>query len=146
MLKLKKIFYEGTRVLKKMSFLGVFVAVIVLVVLGIALRIKSASKIKQVETETVKFLIAKYKDDIILLDVREKEEYRAGHIPKSVLIPLGELALRLNELDKQKAVLVICRSGNRSLRAAEILIKNGFNEVFNYKGGMLSWDGDIAFD
>lgn len=129
-----------------MSLGSIFIAVVVLVVLGIALRIKSASKIKQVETETVKFLITKYKDDLILLDVREKEEYKAGHIPKSVLIPLGELALRLNELDKQKAVLVICRSGNRSLRAAEVLIKNGFKEVINYKGGLLSWDGDIAFD
>lgn len=105
-----------TRVLKKVSFLGVFVGAIILPMLitVIALKIKSAPKIKQVETEAVKHLRVKYKDDLILLDVREIEGYRASHIPQSVLIPFGELTSKLNELNKKKAVLVICPSGNRS--------------------------------
>lgn len=78
----------------------------------------------------------------LLLDVREQDEFAAGHAPGSVLIPLGQLANRLNEIRAfdHKPVVVICRSGRRSAAAADILVKAGFKSVHNVQGGMLAWE------
>ena len=77
----------------------------------------------------------------LLLDVRETDEYAEGHAPGSVLIPLGQLPSRLAEIkaSEHKPVAVICRSGKRSARAAEILRQAGFTKVYNVQGGMYAW-------
>jgi rhodanese-related sulfurtransferase len=75
----------------------------------------------------------------ILLDVRQPEEYDEAHVANSVLIPLGELALRTSELAKDAPLYVICRSGNRSKQASDILVKAGFKDVRNVEGGILAW-------
>jgi len=76
--------------------------------------------------------------DAILLDVREPNEWVAGHAPQAVHIPLGDLDRRAGELPAGRPVVCICRSGARSLRAAALLVENGF-DVHNLKGGMLAW-------
>ena len=78
----------------------------------------------------------------LLLDVREANEHAAGHAPGSVLIPVGQLERRLQEIRQfqDKPVAVICRSGRRSAAAAEILRKAGFTDVRNVEGGMLAWE------
>jgi rhodanese-related sulfurtransferase len=83
-----------------------------------------------------------YNDDALVLDVREDKEYATGHIPKAKHIPLGQLAGRLNELDKfrNKPVLVTCRSGQRSARACGMLKKAGFETVYNQAGGIIAWE------
>ena len=83
-----------------------------------------------------------YNDDALVLDVREDKEYAEGHIPKAKHIPLGQLADRLNELDKfkTKPVLVTCRSGQRSARACGMLKKAGFETVYNQAGGIIAWE------
>ncbi|MGB9128549.1 MAG: rhodanese-like domain-containing protein [Thiobacillus sp.] len=83
-----------------------------------------------------------YNDDALVLDVREDKEFAAGHIPKAKHIPLGQLAGRLNELDKfkNKPVLVTCRSGQRSARACGMLKKAGFETVYNQAGGIIAWE------
>ncbi|MFN0092747.1 MAG: rhodanese-like domain-containing protein [Acidimicrobiales bacterium] len=73
-----------------------------------------------------------------LIDVREPHEYEEAHVPGAVLIPLGELAERLGEVPNEGEVCVICRSGARSLRAAELLRANGV-EAVNVAGGTLAW-------
>lgn len=73
-----------------------------------------------------------------LLDVRQPEEYRSGHIPGAKLIPLGDLRSRMNELPKSQEILVVCRSGNRSLSATRQLVGAGFNAV-NVHGGIVAW-------
>jgi len=77
--------------------------------------------------------------EVFLLDVRTQEEYNEGHISGSTLIPVQELEARLNELPRDKKILVYCRSGNRSATASETLIKNGFAQIFNMKGGIIEW-------
>ena len=76
-----------------------------------------------------------------IIDVREPNEFNAelGHIAGARLIPLGELAVRLGEIDKAKPVVVVCRSGARSARATQMLQSNGFARVANLTGGMLRW-------
>lgn len=77
----------------------------------------------------------------LLIDVREPDEYAQGHAPGSVLIPLGQLASRLAEIQssQDKPVALICHSGRRSARAAEMLRQAGFSKVYNIEGGMLAW-------
>lgn len=83
-----------------------------------------------------------YNDDALILDVREDKEFSAGHIPKAKHIPLGQLANRLQELEKFKAkpILVTCRSGQRSARACGMLKKAGFETVYNQAGGIIAWE------
>lgn len=75
-----------------------------------------------------------------LIDVREADEVAEGMIPSAIHIPLGEVAERTSELDKDKAYIMVCRSGGRSGRAAELLGEQGY-DVTNMTGGMLAWDG-----
>lgn len=76
--------------------------------------------------------------DVFFVDVREPDEYAAGHIAGAQLIPLGQLASRLNELPKDKTIVAVCRSDNRSGQATQYLLQQGFN-VHNMDGGMNAW-------
>lgn len=75
----------------------------------------------------------------LVLDVREPEEYRAGHLPGAVLLPLRSLIERAPELPRDRRIVLVCRSGRRSTRALHWLIEMGFERAFNLKGGILSW-------
>ena len=78
-------------------------------------------------------------EKLYMLDVREPEEWAAGHLEGAKHIPLGQLTGRLHELDKSKEIIVICRSGNRSGLACELLSEKGF-DVVNMTGGMNNWN------
>jgi rhodanese-related sulfurtransferase/TusA-related sulfurtransferase len=80
-------------------------------------------------------------ENIIVLDVREAAEYVFNHIPNAISLPLGELENRLNELNKEDEIFVVCRTGNRSDFAAQKLAENGFTKVFNVVPGMSDWSG-----
>jgi adenylyltransferase/sulfurtransferase len=79
----------------------------------------------------------------LLVDVREPHEYQICRIPGAKLIPLGELPKRLGELDPASEIVVHCRSGVRSARAAEFLKKSGFQNVSNLTGGILAWSDKV---
>jgi rhodanese-related sulfurtransferase len=74
-----------------------------------------------------------------VLDVRQPDEWNAVHIPGATLIPLGELSSRLSEVPKDRQVLVVCRSGNRSAQGRDILLGAGFPSVTSLAGGMNDW-------
>src|SRR2546428_10875073 len=74
-----------------------------------------------------------------LLDVREPWEYAAGHVPGAQLIPLGELEQRVSEVPRDRPVLAICHSGQRSLAAAGYLLQLGYTEGQNVDGGTAAW-------
>lgn len=73
-----------------------------------------------------------------LLDVRQPEEFREGHIQGATLIPLGELQARLKELPANREIICVCRSGNRSSSATRQLAAAGFRAA-NLQGGMIAW-------
>ena len=77
-----------------------------------------------------------------IIDVREVEEVAEGKIPPAINIPLGLIEFRMNELDKSKEYTMVCRSGGRSGRAAQLLESHGF-QVVNMTGGMLDWEGKV---
>ncbi|HEX2450558.1 MAG TPA: MBL fold metallo-hydrolase [Gemmatimonadales bacterium] len=75
----------------------------------------------------------------VLVDVREPEEYIAGHVPGAINIPQADLASRLDELPREQPLLVICQLGMRSLRAAQFLRQAGFTRVATVQGGTSAW-------
>ena len=72
-----------------------------------------------------------------ILDVREKEEWDAGHIKKAKHIPLSELRERINEIPKDEPIYILCRSGQRSYNALLALQHNGYDKVYNISGGFI---------
>ncbi len=78
-------------------------------------------------------------DGAFMLDVREPDEWAAGHIPGATLIPLGELAARTDEVPHDQQIVVVCRSGNRSAQGRDILLEAGFPAVTSLEGGMTDW-------
>jgi rhodanese-related sulfurtransferase len=77
----------------------------------------------------------------LVLDVREQSEYDAGHVLNSKLIPLGKLNERLGELEiyRDRPIIVVCRSGQRSASACAFLGKKGFARAHNLSGGIMAW-------
>ena len=78
-------------------------------------------------------------DGAFILDVREPDEWVESHIPGATLIPLGELASRVDEVPQDQEVVVVCRSGNRSAEGRDILLAAGFKQVTSMAGGVNQW-------
>jgi rhodanese-related sulfurtransferase len=95
--------------------------------------------IKDVDTHAALQLI-NHKDAFVL-DVREPDEYKGGHLLNAHLIPLGKLKERIGELKKyqDKPIVVVCRSGKRSGTACADLAKLGFTQAYNLTGGVMAW-------
>jgi phage shock protein E len=83
--------------------------------------------------------VAKRDAGAFILDVREPNEWADYHISGATLIPLGELPARVNEVPRDKEVVVVCHSGNRSSKGRDILAQAGFTNVTSMKGGLLAW-------
>ena len=83
--------------------------------------------------------------DVIILDVRTEDEYNSGHIENSVLIPVDDLEDKAEELlvNKEQKILVYCRSGNRSKKAADLLVEMGYTNVYDL-GGIKDWPYEIV--
>lgn len=99
-----------------------------------------------VEITPTEFLARRQRgDELTLLDVREAWELGVARMPaeqQAVHIPMGEVADRIGELDRNREVAVLCRSGRRSLQVAKYLQQNGFRTV-NVAGGILAWSREL---
>ncbi len=96
--------------------------------------------VKNVELQEALELVAK--PDTYILDVRSAEEFSAGHIEGAHLIPIRDFKKRLSLLpaNKEQNILVYCSRGGRSTRAAGIMQKQGYSNIYNFKGGMDAWE------
>jgi len=79
----------------------------------------------------------------VVLDVREAWEREIASLPGTVHIPMSEVPARLSELDPDRDLVVMCRSGGRSMQVAQFLDRQGFRSVANLSGGILQWSDDI---
>lgn len=126
-------------------FYFVFVSVVILALLagcgGAAAPAATTVDVRNlpntVDVATVRALQGR--PDVVLFDVREPYEYQAGHIPGVKLIPMNDVPNRINEIPRDKTVILTCRSGNRSGQVADFLRKQGFTNVHNMQGGILAW-------
>ena len=101
------------------------------------------SDIKNITPEECDALLKQ--QDVQLVDVRTEQEYGNGHLKEAILINIqgqGFTAKATQQLDKQKPVIIYCRSGRRSMQAAQILVNEGFETVYNMKGGILAWQAE----
>jgi rhodanese-related sulfurtransferase len=80
-----------------------------------------------------------YEEGVFVLDVREQFEWDDFHVPNTTLIPLGQLAARVNEVPQDAKIVVICNSGNRSDEGRDILLAAGFTDVTSMDGGVQAW-------
>ena len=121
----------------------IFWVVIALVVLGLGavwLMGRSNTSASSMPPEiSVQEATAKQQAGAFILDVREPSEWNDAHIAGATLIPLGELASRVNELPKDTEIVVVCRSGNRSAQGRDILLNSGFTQVTSMAGGLNQW-------
>lgn len=101
----------------------------------------TAGDVKDVEPQELYELLQTCSngDCPVVVDVREPWEYRQGHVPGAMLMPLGQLTMHVNDLDPERPVAVICASGNRSQSAAALLGQKGFKTIYNVVGGTSAW-------
>lgn len=106
--------------------------------------------IRNVTVEEAKKMVEK--GDVFILDVRTPSEFNSSHIEGATLIPVTNsggsnlnpdqlLESRINEVPKDKEILVYCRSGHRSTSASKILVNAGYSQVYNMEGGINAWTG-----
>lgn len=77
--------------------------------------------------------------DLLVVDVREQEEYQQGHIANSILMPTSAFQDRVNELPKDKSIALVCASGARSAQVADFLVQSGYKDVYNLERGLMVW-------
>ena len=84
-------------------------------------------------------------DKVVILDVREPHELAICSLANTAHIPLGELPARISEIEpyKETEIIVYCRSGKRSERAAQFLSESGFKSAVNLSGGILAWSDEV---
>jgi rhodanese-related sulfurtransferase len=82
---------------------------------------------------------SRYQNGAFVLDVRTVEEWNEFHAPNTTLIPLDQLASRINEVPRDREIVVVCRSGNRSQQGRDILLNAGFASVTSMTGGLNEW-------
>lgn len=118
-------------------FLALFVTLAMLAYTSFGARLRGYQEVPPLEA--VQLI---NHEDAVMVDVREDSEYSAGHVQDSIHIPLGKLGERMGELEthRGRAVVVGCRSGHRSARACAMLRKQGFEKVYNLRGGILAWE------
>jgi rhodanese-related sulfurtransferase len=117
-----------------MLALVVLVGIVWIVVNG------NSTTVKSLPPEiSISAALAKKEAGTFILDVRQPDEWNEAHIPDSTLVPLDQLSSRINELPKDQEIVIVCRSGNRSAQARDLLLQAGFAQVTSMAGGLNQW-------
>lgn len=117
---------------------GIIVTVVI-AVLAIVLPDSPAATSTYPAEISVAEAVAKRDAGVFILDVRTPQEWEEFHVPGSTLIPLDELQSRISEVPRDQEVVVVCRSGNRSARARDLLRQAGLEQVTSMAGGLTEW-------
>lgn len=126
------------------NFMYVIPMIFLIIVLYPKISVGLNKNVKNVSGRDAEKLI-KENRDIVVLDVRSKNEYNSGHINGSKLMPVSEISSRLGELEKYrgKPILVHCASGGRSPSAVKVLLKNKFGPIYHMNHGLSGWNGQL---
>lgn len=106
---------------------------------------EQVAQVQNIDASTFQSMMKR--DDVVVIDVRTANEVAQGYISGTthfIDIRRSDFAEQINALDTSKTYLMYCRSGGRSGRASEFMIQNGFNSVYNLKGGITRYSGDIT--
>lgn len=123
------------------------IAFLIIMAAGYFFQIKESDKAPyRISTDEAAKMV-KENNETIIVDVRTIEEYQQGHIKNAKLLPLSEIEDKASEVlpNKNKLILIYCRSGRRSAVAADILVNSGYENVYDF-GGINNWKGEIVKD
>ena len=113
---------------------------VALAVVWAALRFRPVPGLQQLDARSLREKLER-REKLKIVDVREPEEFQAGHIPGAVNVPLGRLTfVAKKDLHPEEEIVLVCRSGTRSMMAARRLRKMGYKKLYNLTGGMLMWE------
>lgn len=123
----------------------IIVGLVILLFVGIIgfQFMNSSAGITNISTDELANRLASGDTNTVFIDVREPDEYAAGHVPGIKNLPLSVLSEDTADFSKDAEIIIICRSGNRSMQAAEKLQGYGFSKLVNVQGGMNDWNGEI---
>lgn len=121
----------------------ILVVVLIAIVVTIAAGCRKVGGATEVDVSIGQALRMWQNQEAVIIDVRTYQEYKEGHIPGVANIPLDQLESRSSEVSKDKKVLLICRSGNRSSQGTSLLRSKEFGNVYNITEGMSSWRGPV---
>jgi rhodanese-related sulfurtransferase len=126
------------------NLLNILAIVVIAYMFYPKIMIKFNKNVKNVSGQDAASLIRDTKD-LVILDVRTMNEYKSGHIKGSNIMPVSEIASRINELEKfrGKPILVHCASGGRSPKAVNVLLKNKFGPIYHMNHGLASFNGNL---
>lgn len=98
------------------------------------------SSIKEIEAPQLAEMLVQ-KADVQVVDIRQPAEVAGGTVPGAEVMPMHTIPLRIQEINQDKPVVLVCRSGARSAQACLFLTQNGFENILNLRGGMMGWAG-----
>lgn len=118
----------------------IFITITLVVLLALLIGNIVADKLKKYQEVDANSAVSLMDEKaLIILDVREAKERKAGFIAGDTHIPLAQVKHKLERLDNRKKILVYCRSGTRSAHVASLLTRNNFTQVYTLKGGLQAW-------
>ncbi|MEK6550651.1 MAG: rhodanese-like domain-containing protein [Pseudomonadota bacterium] len=97
------------------------------------------NSIKEIDSVTLAGWLDEKASSFRIIDVRQHQEIAMGTVPGAEALPLHLLPLKLNEIDKSETIVLVCRSGARSGQATAFMQQQGFENVYNLRGGMMGW-------
>ena len=98
------------------------------------------SSIKEIEAPKLAELLGQ-KADIQVVDIRQPAEIASGTVPGAEVMPMHTIPLRIQDIKQDKPVVLVCRSGARSAQACMFLAQNGYENIYNLRGGLMGWAG-----
>lgn len=126
--------------MKKRLFAGVFVCICI----ALAVPLAFAAELKIIDGKELETMMGDGKP-IVIVDVREPYEFSAGHIKGAINIPYDDARPRIfKELSPNDRIVFVCHGGPMGDELGDLLVKNGYKSVYNLKGGMKKWKGEIV--
>ncbi|OME78705.1 sulfurtransferase [Paenibacillus sp. FSL A5-0031] len=132
--------------MKRKYTVSVLVGLVVLLTTIILFGTKKENAILQLVDTEILTEMMKSKEDILIIDVREEELFKSGRVPDSINIPFEQIKSRYRQLPADKKIVFVCHVGIMGTESGDLLIKNGYKQVFNLKGGMDAWIGELEAD
>jgi len=116
------------------------VAAVIVVIGFLVLKPAAATGVIDVDAQKVQELMD---DGVRVIDIRTPGEYEAGHIVGSELVPMNELPTESQAWDKTEPVIIYCATGSRSVEVVNYLAEQGFDTIYHYASGIVTWDGEV---
>jgi rhodanese-related sulfurtransferase len=122
-----------------MLFVSLICLVAMFFVFKFGLAENKPAELISLDSEELDAMLSK-NDEIYLIDLRESELYFKAHIQNAINIPFDQFGLKYKKVPKDKKIILVCHTGRMGTESGQLLLKNGYKEVYNLNGGMAMWN------